>query len=265
MLRIEKKPFLSHWRFQKYFKFVDKLALGAPKRINFLLIKRARLSLRYNSKGRIAVGLRQHKAKLSLLPNYLTFNLPYKAIIRGFSFNFKTQQELVALEDFFGRFYYKPSFDFFYPGLCLASSAIDIQLQRYSSRGLAILRLSSIELNTAATYIYNCFNIYPQFVRSVGCVAFRRKTRRTQRLVCLELPSGSLQHFSATRFCYLGQITHYTREKQFFGKWGQSIFFKKRIVVRGVAKNPVDHPNGGRTKAKQPERSPWAWIAKWGR
>jgi len=24
-----------------------------------------------------------------------------------------------------------------------------------------------------------------------------------------------------------------------------------------VAKNPVDHPNGGRTKAKQPERSPW--------
>ena len=29
------------------------------------------------------------------------------------------------------------------------------------------------------------------------------------------------------------------------------------IAVRGVAKNPVDHPNGGRTKAKQPELSPW--------
>jgi len=26
--------------------------------------------------------------------------------------------------------------------------------------------------------------------------------------------------------------------------------------VRGVAMNPVDHPNGGRTKAKQPELSP---------
>jgi len=26
--------------------------------------------------------------------------------------------------------------------------------------------------------------------------------------------------------------------------------------VRGVAKNPVDHPQGGRTKAKQPELSP---------
>ena len=29
-----------------------------------------------------------------------------------------------------------------------------------------------------------------------------------------------------------------------------------------MAMNPVDHPNGGRTKAKQPEKSPWGWIAK---
>lgn len=27
--------------------------------------------------------------------------------------------------------------------------------------------------------------------------------------------------------------------------------------VRGVAQNPVDHPNGGRTKTNKPERSPW--------
>jgi ribosomal protein L2 len=26
--------------------------------------------------------------------------------------------------------------------------------------------------------------------------------------------------------------------------------------------NPVDHPNGGRTKAKQTELSPWGWVAK---
>ncbi len=26
--------------------------------------------------------------------------------------------------------------------------------------------------------------------------------------------------------------------------------------------NPVDHPNGGRTKAKQPEKTPWGWVAK---
>jgi ribosomal protein L2 len=32
--------------------------------------------------------------------------------------------------------------------------------------------------------------------------------------------------------------------------------------VRGVAMNPVDHPNGGRTKSCSPELSPWGWIAK---
>jgi ribosomal protein L2 len=26
--------------------------------------------------------------------------------------------------------------------------------------------------------------------------------------------------------------------------------------------NPVDHPNGGRTKSCSPELSPWGWIAK---
>jgi ribosomal protein L2 len=26
--------------------------------------------------------------------------------------------------------------------------------------------------------------------------------------------------------------------------------------------NAVDHPNGGRTKSKQPELSPWGWVAK---
>jgi ribosomal protein L2 len=26
--------------------------------------------------------------------------------------------------------------------------------------------------------------------------------------------------------------------------------------------NPVDHPNGGRAKTVQPEKSPWNWVAK---
>ena len=32
--------------------------------------------------------------------------------------------------------------------------------------------------------------------------------------------------------------------------------------VRGVARNPVDHPHGGRTKTNQPEVSIWGWVAK---
>lgn len=41
--------------------------------------------------------------------------------------------------------------------------------------------------------------------------------------------------------------------------------FKKVRMVRGVAKNPVDHPNGGRANTKQPLKNPWGKIAKKGK
>lgn len=46
------------------------------------------------------------------------------------------------------------------------------------------------------------------------------------------------------------------------GKAGLNYLMGKKPNVRGVAKNPVDHPHGGRTKTNQPEVSPWGWVAK---
>lgn len=40
---------------------------------------------------------------------------------------------------------------------------------------------------------------------------------------------------------------------------------KKKVNVRGVAMNPVDHPNGGRSKVKKPFLTPWGKIAKKGK
>ena len=37
----------------------------------------------------------------------------------------------------------------------------------------------------------------------------------------------------------------------------------KRMITRGVAMNPVDHPHGGRTKTSKPEVSIWGWVAKY--
>jgi len=45
-------------------------------------------------------------------------------------------------------------------------------------------------------------------------------------------------------------------------KAGDSFLRGFKSKVRGVAMNPVDHPNGGRTKTNQPEKSVWGWIAK---
>ena len=41
------------------------------------------------------------------------------------------------------------------------------------------------------------------------------------------------------------------------GKAGTRVLFGSKPKVRGVARNPVDHPHGGRTKTNQPEVSIW--------
>ena len=41
------------------------------------------------------------------------------------------------------------------------------------------------------------------------------------------------------------------------GKAGIPINKGSKPIVRGVAMNPVDHPNGGRTKTNKPEKSIW--------
>jgi ribosomal protein L2 len=55
---------------------------------------------------------------------------------------------------------------------------------------------------------------------------------------------------------YVGRNQDFKINELVEGKWGNSFSLKKKINVRGVAMNPVDHPNGGRTKTVQPERSP---------
>ena len=47
-----------------------------------------------------------------------------------------------------------------------------------------------------------------------------------------------------------------------FGKAGNLKIVGRKPKVRGVAKNPVDSPHGGRTKTNKPEVSPWGWVAK---
>ena len=39
-------------------------------------------------------------------------------------------------------------------------------------------------------------------------------------------------------------------------------FIGKKNIVRGVAKNPVDHPNGGNTKSKPKYKTPWGKLTK---
>lgn len=81
-------------------------------------------------------------------------------------------------------------------------------------------------------------------------------------LIKITLPSKNIKLVSGWCFVLLGKNSQLDYRYNFFGKAGINLLFGKKSKVRGVARNPVDHPHGGRTKTNQPEVSIWGWIAK---
>lgn len=122
--------------------------------------------------------------------------------------------------------------------------------------------LESSILNFPLSFVFNKKNTFACFARSSGVCAYKRKVDKKTKLTVLELPSTQTILLAASTFCTYAAVQNLFLNKRVGGSWGNTYSYKKHIVVRGVAKNPVDHPNGGRTKAKQPELSPWGWIAK---
>jgi large subunit ribosomal protein L2 len=77
------------------------------------------------------------------------------------------------------------------------------------------------------------------------------------------LSSGVKKVFSAFSLASEGSANLHILKNQWMntksGFWRQKGFKPK---VRGVAKNPVDHPHGGRTKAIRYPRTPWGKTTK---
>lgn len=119
-----------------------------------------------------------------------------------------------------------------------------------------------IPLNFIICFIFNNTNQYAAFSKSSGCNSVKKKIHKKLKLTYIQLPSKKTLVINSYAFCIFSENNNFYLNKIVEGGWGYSYKLKKLIHVRGVAKNPVDHPNGGRTKAKQPEKTPWGLIAK---
>ncbi len=84
----------------------------------------------------------------------------------------------------------------------------------------------------------------------------------------LKMPSGELRLVHAKCRATIGIVGNADHNKQSLGKAGRKRWLGKRPHVRGMAMNPVDHPNGGgQGKSKggggrQQLVSPWGQLAK---
>lgn len=188
--------------------------------------------------------------------------------ITGLVFDKTLKKEYAVVLDIFSNTRIIPSLNFYYPGFKLMFSELGktistsygeiIDLEPY--KGL-LLPLQVIPLNFPVSNLYNRIGGKVTYITAPGSKGFRQKEFKKSKLIEVTLPSGTIKLFNIFTKALFG-VSDSLNNKLVEGKWGSNYYRSKSLAVRGVAKNPVDHPNGGRTKAKQPERSPWGWIAK---
>ncbi|MDH7501640.1 MAG: 50S ribosomal protein L2 [Verrucomicrobiota bacterium] len=105
-----------------------------------------------------------------------------------------------------------------------------------------------------------------QLVRAAGGAATLMS--RDEGYALVRLPSGEIRKINEKCYATIGQVGNLEHENVVLGKAGRSRHRGIRPITRGVARNPVDHPNGGGAgKAKsgggwQQLTSPWGLLAK---
>ncbi len=81
----------------------------------------------------------------------------------------------------------------------------------------------------------------------------------------VKMPSGEIRLINASCRATIGVVGNSEHSNQSLGKAGRNRWLGRRPRVRGVAMNPVDHPQGGgegRTSGGDHPVSPWGQLAK---
>lgn len=184
--------------------------------------------------------------KVLVLQYYVYNKKPYKSFIMGK--NLYNQEVIV------------PHTEYTIPGIIINNYTTNLIFKKNHYIN-SIIYLKDLPYYLNIVYLTNQQNKLT-FVKSSGTFATKLKGKKTIKFYLVKLPSDTTYYFTKYTKGYIGKNNNYFMNKFIEGKWGFSLHKTKHISVRGVAMNPVDHPNGGRTKAKQPEKSPWGWIAK---
>jgi len=101
-----------------------------------------------------------------------------------------------------------------------------------------------------------------KYARSAGVSAKVLKSDPTTHTALVQLPSKVRKLFSLYSLASVGSVA--LKEKKLLKntKSGYWRTYGVKPKVRGVAKNPVDHPHGGRTKSIKYPRTPWGKTTK---
>ena len=80
--------------------------------------------------------------------------------------------------------------------------------------------------------------------------------------VIIRLKSGETRLVPANSMASVGAVSNQDHINEVIGKAGRARWMGRRPVSRGIARNPVDHPNGGRTNGGKHWATPWGKPTK---
>jgi large subunit ribosomal protein L2 len=120
------------------------------------------------------------------------------------------------------------------------------------------LPLGEIPLGTSVHCIELKIGKGGQMARTAGASA--QVVAREGEYVTLRLRSSEMRMVHSRCLATIGEVGNSEHELLSIGKAGKNRWLGKRSKVRGVAKNPVDHPLGGgegKSSGGRPPVSPW--------
>lgn len=94
------------------------------------------------------------------------------------------------------------------------------------------------------------------YARSAGVRAIFISYNFFKQTVLIKLPSTLNKVFPLYSLALLGHVAFKEKSRTKSTKYGLWLSKGKGYIVRGVAKNPIDHPHGGRTKSIRYPRTP---------
>jgi large subunit ribosomal protein L2 len=85
---------------------------------------------------------------------------------------------------------------------------------------------------------------------------------RDGAFVIIRMKSGETRMVPAACLASVGAVSNPDHLNEIVGKAGRNRWKGFRPVSRGIARNPVDHPNGGRTNGGKHWATPWGKPTK---
>lgn len=117
-------------------------------------------------------------------------------------------------------------------------------------------RLHQLKIMSKVSFLSAVSTKPIQYIKSSGSVGILIRINRMTHTGLIKLPSGVKKLFSLYTIVAVGAVSLGIKKKLSNNKSGFWRSFGVKSIVRGVARNPIDHPHGGRTKSIKYPRTP---------